>query len=58
MIAAQALEVCHSRNITDWATIKSDDQGRPVQLPLQENQAQPHDPAGHHGSVNESPRWS
>lgn len=51
MIATHSLEVCHNRNISDWATIKSTDQGRPESVPVQEHEAQPHDPAGHYGNL-------
>lgn len=54
MIATHSLEVCHNRNISDWATIKSTDQGRPEPVPVQEHEAQPHDPAGHYGNLK---RW-
>lgn len=54
MIATHSLEVCHNRNISDWATIKSTDQGRPEPVPVQEHEAQPHDPAGHYGNLR---RW-
>ena len=50
-VALEALDACQVRGITDWATIKSAIKGEMSPVPLQENQAQPHDPAGDHGGV-------
>lgn len=55
MIATHSLEVCHNRNISDWATIKSTDQGRPEPVPVQEHEAQPHDPARYYGNLKSGP---
>ena len=51
MIATHSLEVCHNRNISDWATIKSTIKGDLSQFLYQEHEAQPHDPAGHYGNL-------
>ena len=49
----KALEECRMDTMNDWASIKSGDQERHLRFPLQENQAQPHDPACHHGGVSQ-----
>ena len=47
-----------SSHLTDWATIKSEVKGDLSAFLYKKTKRNPDDPAGHHGSVNESPRWS
>lgn len=50
-VALDSLEACQAQGMLDWASIKSAHQERDVPLPLPQDQAQPHDPAGHHGGL-------
>ena len=50
-VALEALDACQVRGIHGLGHHQVRHQGRDVPLPLQEDQAQPHDPAGDHGGV-------
>ena len=52
-VAVKALEECRLDTMNRLGRHQVGDQERHLRLPLQENQAQPHDPACHHGGVSQ-----